>query len=180
MKAFADYFSVICFFIAWLISKSIYTATLTGMIAMSVQILFLLLIRHKISGLQWITLASWLIFGSLTLAFRTPRFIEWKPTVLYWALALILIINLYSKKTLLLKRLLDDKIQLKKNIWKNLTWQWAGFLGAMGAVNLFVAYTFSMKVWINFKLFGCVGITFVFAIMQSIYMVKHIEEENKS
>ena len=175
MKALNDYFSVACFFIAWLITHSIYTATLTGIIAICLQVFVLLCLRKKISGLQWITLAVWVIFGGMTLLFHNPIFIQWKPTIFYWALSLILIINRYTSKKPLLKRAMGDKIEMPDNIWGSMAMQWGIFLIVMGIVNLAVAYHFSMQTWIYFKLFGCLAITMVFAVAQSLLLAKHIK-----
>jgi intracellular septation protein len=174
MKALNDYFSVVCFFIAWLITHSIYTATSVGIAAICLQVLVLLLLRKKITGMQWSTLAVWVVFGGMTLIFHNPIFIQWKPTIFYWLMGLVLIVNRYTSKSPILQRTMGDKIEMPAKIWNVMSVQWGIFLIIMGVINLFVAYHFSMRTWIYFKLFGCLGITMVFAIMQSIFLSKHM------
>lgn len=179
MKVLNDYFSILCFFIAWVISHSIYTATLTGIIAMLAQVAFLLLLRKKITSMQWITLGAWVIFGGMTLIFHNPVFIQWKPSIFYWILSIILLVNRFTNATPLLKRMLGEKVAMPTTIWNLMSLQWAAFLFFMGALNIYVAYTYSMDTWVKFKLFGCLGITLVFAVVQSIFLNKHITEVKK-
>lgn len=181
MKILSDYFSIICFFATWLITRSIYTATGVGMISSVLQfiVMFAILRQWKKVRMVALTMVFWLLFGSLTLIFHDQRFIQWKPSILYWCLALSFLLSPIIFKKNLYKKLLQDKIKLHDKAWQTLNLSWVIFFASMGALNLIIAYSFSLQLWIYYKIFGTMALSLIFIVAQAFYMNKYIIEENE-
>lgn len=133
--------------------------------------------RHgKVERMLWISLALVVVFGSMTLIFRNDAFIKWKPTVLYWIMAGGMVSAILFKKNAV-RLMLQDKLELPENIWVRLNLAWISFFIAMGGLNLFVAYSYPTDIWVNFKLFGGMGLLLLFIVAQGAYLSRHIKEE---
>lgn len=167
MSYFFELFPIILFFIAFKI-KGIYFATAVGIIASIAQIAVAALRKKKIEPMMWISLAVMLIFGGSALLFRNELFIKWKPTVLYWIFALIILGTKFISKKNIMKLIMQSKITLPELAWNVLNISWGIFFLLLGGINLFVAYHFSTDTWVNFKLFGVMGCMLIFVIFQSI------------
>lgn len=172
MKVLFDLFPIILFFIAYKLGD-IYLATLTAIIASVVQVLWSRYSQGKFEKIPLMTLATITILGGATLFFRNELFIKWKPTALYWILALAFLGSHFFGQKTLVQRAMDKNIQLPLAIWHHLNFSWVIFFLAMGATNLYVVYNFDTPTWVNFKLFGTLGLTVVFIILQGFYMGKH-------
>lgn len=179
MKLFADLLPVLLFFIAFYATKDLFLATALAIAATVLQVAFAWLFKKKIELSQWITLAAMLILGGATLLFRDPAFVMWKPTAVNWALALALALAHWAWKKEPLKRIMGAQLQLPDVIWTRLTVFWVVFFVFVGALNLFVAWTFSEEVWVNFKLFGMLGLTFIFVLAQGFYLSPYLPKEAK-
>ena len=107
---------------------------------------------------------------------HNETFIKWKPTVLYWVMALALVLGWLVFKRNGIRLLMEKQVHVPDRIWLNLLWAWALFLGLMGVINLWVAYRFDTEVWVNFKLFGGLGLMLVFVVIQAIYMGRYMTE----
>jgi intracellular septation protein len=118
------------------------------------------------------------VMGGLTIWLRSETFIKWKPTLLYWVMgaAFALAPLLFGKN--LLKVLLGEQLQLPDAVWQRLNGAWIGFFATMGAINLWVAYQFSTDIWVNYKLFGSLGLMLVFTIAQGLYLSRHLPDES--
>lgn len=181
MKFLFDYFPIICFFVAYKFSN-IYSATAVTIGASLIQLAVYWLIHRRFETLHTITFAFIALLGGSTLLFHKDIFIKWKPSVIYWIFAATLLsTQLFSAKTLL-ERMLSDKITLATSIWKRLNMAWALFFLLLGFLNVYVIYHFDTNAWVNFKLFGTLGITLVFIILQALYMSRHMQhsEANKT
>lgn len=176
MKLLFDYFPIICFFIAYKL-QGVYVATAVTMIACVLQNIIYWFKHKRFEKLHMVTLISVLILGGFTLFLHNAIFIQWKPSIIYWIFTLILLFSQYVSKKNLLAHLLGDKIALPAKIWKQLNLSWALFFLFLGVLNVFVIYHYSMNAWVNFKLFGTLGITLVFTIAQAIYMSRFIQPE---
>jgi intracellular septation protein len=175
MKFLFDIFPVILFFIAFKV-KDIYFATAVAIAATLVQVGWLWLRKKRIDPMLWASLAIIVVFGGATLALQNETFIKWKPTVLYWLFAAVLAgAEVFMHKNLM-RTMLSAQIQLPPQAWTRLNWSWAGFFAFMGAANLFVAYNFPTDVWVNFKLFGGVGLMVLFVIGQALFLARYAEE----
>ena len=124
-----------------------------------------------------VSLAIIVVFGGATLFFHNPTFIKWKPTALYWMFAAVLAGSTVVFRRNLIRKMLEAQIRLPDAVWARLNAAWAAFFALMGVLNLYVAYSFSEEFWVNFKLFGGMGLMFAFVLGQGFYLSRHIEEE---
>ena len=177
MKLLYDYFPIICFFIAYKL-YGIYVATAVTMAAAVLQIVALWLVKKRFEKLQLITLALILVFGGTTLIFHKAIFIQLKPSVIYWLFSIALLGSQYIGKKPLIRRMLDMHINLPARIWNHLNLAWGLFFLMLGLLNLYVVYHYSTSAWVNFKLFGTLGLLIVFTIAQGIYLSRHIIEKD--
>ena len=173
MKFLFDLFPVILFFIVYKFF-GIYAATATAIIATIVQIGWVKYRHGKVDGALIASGVIIVVFGGATLLLHDESFIKWKPTVLYWLFAISLVgTNLLFKKNLI-RSLMDKKISMPEKIWDKLNLAWAIFFAVLGCLNLYVAFNFSTDTWVNFKLFGTMGLMLLFVIGQSIALDKHM------
>ena len=175
MKFLFDLFPIALFFIAYKMGD-IYLATITAIVASIVQVVWSRYKTGQFEKLPLITLGTIVILGGATLFFRNELFIKWKPTALYWVLALALVISQFIGNKPLMQRLLEQNVALPTKIWHQLNLSWALFFAAMGIANLYVVYHFDTDTWVNFKLFGTLGLTLVFIVLQGFYMAKHFKQ----
>lgn len=126
--------------------------------------------------MQWVNLGIIVLFGGATLLAHNETFIKWKPTALYWFMGGALLIGQILFRKNLLQWLLGSQLELPAPVWRTMNWAWAAFFGCMGALNLWVAYRFDTSIWVNFKLFGGLGLMFLFALGQAVYLSRFIKE----
>jgi intracellular septation protein len=173
MKFLFDLFPVILFFIVYKFF-GIYAATATAIAATIVQIGWVKYRHGKVDNALIASGVIIVVFGGATLLLHDESFIKWKPTVLYWLFAISLAgTNLLFKKNLI-RSLMDKKISMPEKVWDKLNLAWAIFFAALGCLNLYVAFNFSTDAWVNFKLFGTMGLMLVFVIGQTIVLDKHM------
>jgi intracellular septation protein len=153
-------------------------ATLVVMVATLAQILFLLARGKKIDMMLWISLALVVVLGGATVWFHSETFIKWKPSVLYWAMGLSFWISQTFFRKNLLQAMMGAQLELPSGVWQRLNFAWIAFFALMGLLNLYVAYSFDTSTWVNFKLFGGMGLMLVFTLAQGIYLTRHIKPED--
>jgi len=175
MKFLADFFPILLFFVAYQMA-GIYVATAVAIGASVLQVAYFQLRYKKVEKMQWVTLGLLVFFGGMTLIFRNPDFIKWKPTVVNWLFAAAFFGSMFIGKKSLLQRMMDQAITLPPPIWIKLNYLWIAFFISIGFLNLYVAFNFDEETWVNFKLFGMLGLTFVFVIAQGFYIARHAEE----
>jgi intracellular septation protein len=175
MKFLFDLFPVILFFAAFQL-WGIYVATGVAIAATFAQIGWLALRGERIDPMLWASLAIIVVFGGLTLALRDKTFIQWKPTVLYWLFAAVLTGGALTRRNLI-KAMMSKQIALPEPVWAKLNWSWVGFFAFMGAANLYVAYNFSESAWVNFKLFGGLGLMLLFVLGQGLVLSRYAEDK---
>ncbi|MBF5004733.1 septation protein A [Diaphorobacter caeni] len=176
MKLLLDFFPIILFFVAYKV-WGIYVATGVAIAATVVQLAYMRIKTGKTEPMQWVSLAIIVVFGGATLLAHNENFIKWKPTVLYWVMGAVLLIGQLVFNKNFIRTLMGTQIQLPDPVWKNLNWGWTGFFAVMGAINLWVAFNFDTDTWVNFKLFGGMGLMIVFVIAQAIYLSRHVKED---
>ena len=176
MKVLADFFPIILFFVAYK-TAGIFTATAVAIAATVVQIGWHYFRHRRIEPLQWLSLGVIVLFGGATLLSQDETFIKWKPTGLYWAMGLAFLVSQFGFKRNLLKLMLGEQLQLPDAVWSRLSLAWVAFFAAMGVLNLWVAYHFSTDAWVNFKLFGGIGLMLLFTLAQGLYIGRHLPEE---
>ncbi|MDB5864021.1 MAG: septation protein [Betaproteobacteria bacterium] len=177
MKLLFDLFPVLIFFVAFKLF-GIFAATAAAIGASFAQIGWLLLRRRKIDTMLWVSLGVITIFGGATLLFGNPTFIKWKPTVLYWLFASTLAIGALVFRKNLVRSVMEKQVSLPEEVWTRLLASWIGFFAAMGALNLYVAYNYSLDAWVNFKLFGGMGLMLVFVLLQALMLARHVHDKN--
>ena len=175
MKFLYDLFPVALFFVAIQI-WDIFVATAVAIGATVVQVGWLLVRRKKVQPMLWASLAIIVVFGGLTLYLRDKTFILWKPTVLYWLFGAVLAGGALAGRNLI-RALLAEQMRLPEAIWARLNWSWVCFFAFMGVANLYVAFNYSEKIWATFKLFGGMGLMFLFVIAQSLVLAKYMRDE---
>ena len=176
MKFLFDFFPVILFFVAFKVSD-IFVATGVAIAATIVQIGYVLVRRRKVTNMQWMSLVIIVIFGGATLLLRDETFIKWKPTVLYW-LAGVTFLGGLAFRVNLVKAVMSEGLVLPEPIWTRLAIAWGVFFLFKGALNLWVAYHFSTETWVNFKLFGGMGLMLAFVIAQALWLSRHLPDED--
>ena len=176
MKLLFDTFPVILFFAAFKL-YGIYVATAVAMAATAGQIGWVWLRHGKVDKMLWVSLAVILIFGGATLLLQDETFIKWKPTVLYWLFAGTLAVAATVFKKNLVRGMLEHQVAMPDLVWNKLLASWIAFFGTMGIVNLVVAFNFSTDTWVNFKLFGGIGLMLVFVLLQAVLLARYVEEK---
>ncbi len=174
MKFLYDFFPILLFFIAYKLG-GIYVATAVAMGAALLQIGWGWFVKKKVETMHWVSAGLILVFGGLTLALHDPLFIKWKPSIVNWLFALVFAGSVWMGKPLV-QRLMEHVLTVPAPIWHRVNWAWVGFFIVSGAANLYVAYHYSEEIWVDFKLFGLMGMTFLFMIAQGIYLARHAEE----
>jgi intracellular septation protein len=199
MKLLFDLFPVILFFIAYQVGDSnpeqaqaalaglgialhagakpgVFLATLVAIAATLAQIVWTWLRRRKVDTMLWISFGLIAVFGGATLFLQDENFIKWKPTVLYWLFALALGLGPVLFERNVIRLLMEKQVSLPEPVWTRLNLGWAGFFTFLGAANLLVAFKFSTDTWVNFKMFGTLGLMLLFILAQSVYLSRHIKE----
>ncbi|HAT6979452.1 TPA: septation protein A [Legionella pneumophila] len=176
MKLLFDFFPIVLFFIVYKFF-GIYTATAVAMIASLSQVALYRLKFQHYEKMHLFSLAIIMILGGATLFFQNPWFIKWKPTGIYWLSALVFFSSGYIGSKPLIQKMMETNINLTTKIWYRLNLAWTLFFIVMGALNLYVAYHYDTDVWVNFKLFGGVGFTLLFVLIQAFYLTKHTDEK---
>jgi len=175
MKFLADLFPILLFFIAYKF-YGIYTATAVAIAASFIQTAYYWWRNGKPEKVHLITFAMLAVFGGLTLFLQDPVFIQWKPTIINWLFGLVFIGSLYIGKKPIIKRMMENAMQLPENIWFKLSFAWGFFFIFLGCLNLYVAFNYDEATWVNFKLFGLTGLLFVFVIAQSLFLSKYMQD----
>jgi len=179
MKLLFDLFPVILFFITYKL-VDIYAATAAAIMATFLQVGWSWFRHRKVDNLLWVSLALIVTFGGATLFLQDEAFIKWKPTVLYWLFACVLLISQVFYKKNLIQSMLSAQLKLPEVIWTRLNRNWMVFFAAMGAINLYVAFSYSTEFWVNFKLFGFTGLMLVFVILQGLFLAKYAEAQDET
>lgn len=177
MKFLFDFFPIFLFFIAYK-AYDIYVATAVIIVASIIQVGWFWLQNRRVEKMHIITLFIVVIFGGATLAFDDPDFIKWKPTVVNWLFGVAFIGSQFIGKKPIVQRMMEANVELPASIWPKLNIAWAIFFIFSGALNLYVAFSghYDMDTWVNFKMFGMIGLTFVFIIGQAFFIGRYIEE----
>jgi intracellular septation protein len=178
MKFLFDLFPVILFFVAFKFAD-IYVATGVAMLATLAQIAWVYFRHKKVEATMWVSLVLILVFGGLTILLQDKLFIQLKPTILYWIFSAFLFFSAQFFKKNWIESLMTKQVSLKPtspaSIWLKLNHAWAGFFFLMGALNIYIAFNFSEDTWVNFKLFGGMGLLLAFIILQGLWLGRYID-----
>ena len=192
MAQMLELFPIILFFVAYQYDGStihvgtwsyyfdgIFSATTILIAATAVQVAISATLRGRIERREvWILLAV-VVFGGITLWFRDPSFIQWKPTIFNWTLALIFLAAHFFSEKNLIERTLGSQLDLPSHAWKKLNFLWIGNFIMVGALNIFVALNFSESLWVSYKLYSAIGFTILLATLTIIIVSPHLTNEDK-
>lgn len=180
MNLFYDLIPLLLFFISFKY-YGIYVATTVGIVVTALQVLITFLWKKNIDKKQLITLIVFVFFGGMTLYFHNPIFVKWKPTIVFWIFGLLFLGSQYIGKKNLVQRMFSTALEkqdtthpISSAVWKKLNLAWALFFIFMGSVNIYVAYSFSTDTWVNFKLYGIMGLLILFSIGQALYLARYL------
>jgi intracellular septation protein len=184
MKFLFDFFPLLLFFAAFKLFD-IYIATAVAIAATFVQVGTHWFRAHRFETMHLTTLGVLVVFGGMTLVFRDDTFIRWKPTIVYAILAALTLASQLVGNRTLLERMLGSQITLPQQIWARLNLRWGGFFLVLGALNLYVAFYYGLDqdpgtrlaTWVNFKVFGLIGLTVVFVLAQAFVMARYVQEQ---
>jgi intracellular septation protein len=207
MKLLLDFLPIVLFFLAFKVAESqpdaaaafasehfgflvsgglvgpkeapVLLATLVVIAATFLQIAWLLARGKKVDAMLWVSLGLVTVLGGATVWFHNETFIKWKPSVLYWVMGTAFWLSQALFRKNLLQALLGEQMQLPATVWRTLNLMWIGFFAFMGLANIYVAYSFSTDIWVNFKLFGGVGLMLLFTFAQGLYLSRHIKTEDE-
>ena len=169
MQLLIDFLPIVVFFVVYKFA-GIYWATGAIIIAMLLQMGVQWLREGKVSKMLLISTALVVVFGGITLLLRDPLFIQWKPTVVNWLFAAAFLGSAFIGEKNLTERVMGHAVQLDKSMWRQLNLIWVVNFAVLGAANIFVAYNFDEDTWVNFKLFGMLGLTLLTAIGQALWI----------
>jgi intracellular septation protein len=176
MKLLLDFLPILIFFGVYKTTGDLITATAVLIPVTIVQVAVVYWLTKKLEKMALVTLALVIVLGGLTVLLNDGWFIMWKPTVVNWLFATAFFGSHFIGNKPIIERLLGHAIALESKQWLTLSFAWIAFFVFSGILNLIVAYQFSEDVWVNFKLFGLLGLTFVFLIIQGVWISKHGSE----
>jgi len=174
MKLLIDFFPILLFFGAFKI-WGIFVATTVAIVATLIQLAWMRYSTGRTEPMQWLSLGVIVVFGGATLVAQDETFIKWKPTVLYWAMGGALLVGQVFFRRNWLQSLMKSQMALPDHAWRVMLWSWCGFFALMGVLNLWVAYHFDTDTWVNFKLFGGMGLMLVFVLAQAMYLGRYMD-----
>jgi intracellular septation protein len=159
----------------------IYAATAALMISMVVLLLVDLAWHRRIPTMHGLSAVLVFGFGAATLILHNQRFIQWKPTVLFWLVSLAFLGSFWIGERTLTERLLGsalgEPVNVEQRVWRRLNAASVAFYALLGALNLLVAFNASERAWVNFKLFGLTIATVAFAALQLSWLARHLPRE---
>ena len=182
MQLLFDFLPIIAFFVAYKLAN-IYVATLVIIIATVLQVSVHWLRTRRVNPMHLVSAGLVLVFGGLTLAIRDAVFIMWKPTVVNWLFAAAFLVSLLPRfgGRPLVQRLMtatEAEFNLSPALWRRLNWMWIAFFLVMGAVNIAVFRYFDEATWVNFKLFGMLGLTLAFVVIQGFWIAAQARHDD--
>ena len=180
MQQLLDYIAILAFVVIFFTTRDIYLATTVLMAGVTLQIFLYWVLKKPIGNELKLTFWASIIFGGMTVLLRDDTFIKWKPSIVNWILALVLIGTHWFGKTYLIKKMLGKALILPDSAWRVLTYGWAFAFAFCGALNLYVAFNFSLDTWVTFKFVGLMGLNILFMIATFGYLYSQdlLGEEN--
>ena len=152
-------------------------ATIVVIVATMAQIAWVHFRHGKVDRMLWVSLVLVTVFGGMTLIFQDETFIKWKPTILYWVFAGTMAFSALVLKKNPIKAMLGEQMTLPEPVWGKVNLSWIAFFLFMGALNLVVAFNFSTDIWVDFKLFGGMGLLLLFVLGQGLMLSKYVEDK---
>ncbi len=187
MQLLLDYLPIVAFFGTYVATKDIFTAVVVIMLVAPIVLAVQWFMTRKLNKMTAISTGLVVAFGGITLLLDDPVYFYWKPTVFYWAFGLVCLVSHFVGEKTIVQRMLqaaagggDTALELPPQNWRTLNLMWIVYAVVSGGLNIYVAYSFSESTWVNFKLFGLLGLTLVFLVVQSIWIASVVEQETDS
>ncbi len=178
-KILWDFFPILLFFIVYK-QFDIYIATATLMCASVFQVFIGWITTRKFEKMHIVTLVLVLVLGGATLLLQDIRFIKWKPSIVNWLFAVVFAGSHFIGERPIIQRMMSEHITMPNAVWFRLSMSWIIFFIISGLANIIVVFNFDTDTWVNFKLFGMLGLTLVFVILQSIFLSKYIMDDDEN
>lgn len=179
MKHFFEFIPLLIFFSIYKL-LDIYAATASLILATGLMLAFSYLKNGTVKKMHLITFLMVLVFGAFTLILHDDLFIKWKISIVYALFAIALWVSQMTYKKPIIKQMLAKEITLADNIWNKINNAWALFFSTLSALNLYVAFNLSQQIWLNFKVFGLLGLTLAFTVLTGLYIYKNsVSTDNK-
>lgn len=179
MQLLIDFFPIVVFFVAYKL-YGMYVATAAIIVAMAVQIAYQWIRHRKVNTMLLVSGALVAVLGGVTLALHDPVFLQWKPSIVNWLFAAAFLgSQVFGEKTLT-ERVMGHAMELDQPLWRQLNLIWVVNFLVLGFANLYVVYNFDEATWVNFKLFGMLGLTLLTAIGQAIWISTRTAHSNAS
>jgi intracellular septation protein len=176
MQLLIEFLPILSFFIAYKFSD-VFVATAVMLVVLLAVVAWQWFKHRKVGPMLLVSAGIGLIFGGLTLWLHDQTFVQWKPTVVYWLLALMLVGGRFFSDKPIIQRLLDATLPLSADAWRTLNSIWAIGFTIIGAINLYVVYHFSLNAWVNFKAYGLTALTLVFALLQGFWLANKLPQD---
>lgn len=177
MKLLFDFLPIVVFFLVYKSTNDIILATAVLIPATLLQVSYTWWKHRQVEKMHMVSLALVVLLGGATVLAGDGDFIKWKPTVVNWLFAIVFLGSQFIGSRNIIQRMMGEKLELPHKVWRTLNLAWVGFFILSGAANLYVAFNFSEDIWVDFKLFGLLGMTFVFIILQGIYLSSHLQNK---
>ena len=177
MKLLYDFFPLLIFFIVYK-TTNIFTATGALIIATAIQLIFMWVKFRKVESMHVITFVLVLVFGGATIFLHDTLFLKWKVSIANWLFGIAFLGTQFFGKKTLVEYFMRQQIELPNTVWRRLNLLWAVFFLFIGTLNIIIAYLCSTATWVDFKVFGMLGLTLVFIVIQSAYLYRHIKHQS--
>jgi intracellular septation protein len=183
MQALLDFLPVIAFVGTYWLTGEMSTAIVVIMVAVTLQVGATWLLKGEINRMLAASAILVIVLGGISLFLDNPLFFKWKPTGLYWLFALVFLGSQFIGKQPLVKRMMlsvsPDDFELSDRVWNQLNLAWVAFFIVAGCTNIYVAYNYEESTWVNFKLFGLFGMTFLFLVLQTLWLSRHMTSDEE-
>ena len=184
MKFLFDIFPLLLFFAAYKM-YDIFVATAVAIAASAVQLSWFWIRHKRFETMHVVTLAALIVFGGMTLLLRDPVFIKWKTTIVNWIFAVIVLYSQFATKRTVLEALMGSKLDLPTKSWRSMNLSWGLFFTLVGALNIYIAFYYGLhleearreEIWVNFKVFGVMGLTLAFVVIQVFIIARHLKDD---
>ncbi|NIP72212.1 MAG: septation protein A [Gammaproteobacteria bacterium] len=178
-KLLFDFFPILLFFAAYKL-EGIYVATAVAIGASALQVGLHWARHRRVERMHLVALGVIVVFGGATLWLQEEIYIKWKPTVVYWLFAAVFLGSQFVGRQPIVQRVMGTQLDLPRAVWRRLNLGWAGFFVAVGVINLYVVYNFDTATWVDFKLFGLLGLTLGFVLAQALYLSRYLKVQGET
>ena len=185
MKFLFDFFPLIAFYAAYQISKAygendnaIFIATGVIILATIIQVVYNWFKHRKVVKMHIITVVLVTFFGGLTLILHDPVFIKWKVSIVNWLFGAVFIGSQFIGDKNITERMMSAAVTAPDRVWAKLNFSWALFFIGVGFLNVYIFKNYSEEIWVDFKVYGLLGLTFIFIVFQGIYLARYMSDEN--